>query len=233
MRVKPHPRSKPGANLPEIHKTPQFSTQIPPKPDRTIQSPWQVDLTKKFTPDLYMITPTYYRLTQPGDLTNVIQSAVLSKLDIQLIIVEDTSDNFPSKVVKDLAEQFSYPKTHTNITLLQRASSENAGSKMRGIYQRNEGLDWVVNNWKNKSAMVYFADDDNTYGYQLFHEFVSVGKENSKELVGVVPVGFIQADDWDGKGPYGSTVECKDRKVVNFHTGRESKNKKNEMKCQF
>ena len=133
--------------------------------------------------------------------------------------MEDTENTKPSNVVQDLASQFSYPKTHTNITLLQRASSAGAGSKMRGIYQRNEGLDWIASHQKNKSAMVYFADDDNTYGYQLFHEFVTVGLGSDRELVGVLPVGFIQADDWDGKGPYGRTVECRDRRVINFHTG--------------
>jgi len=33
----------------------------------------------------------------------------------------------------------------------------------RGVFQRNAGLNWVMKNYKNTSAAVYLADDDNTY----------------------------------------------------------------------
>ena len=114
------------------------------------------NLSNQFIPDLYMITPTYTRVTQQSDLTNVIQSAVLSDLKIQLIIVEDTNNKHPSAVVQDLAHQFSFPKTRTNITLLQCASSTKKWNKrMRGVRQRNAALEWVSKHQKNESAMVY------------------------------------------------------------------------------
>ena len=171
------------------------------------------NFSNQFIPDFYMITPTYTRVTQQSDLTNIIQSAVLSDLNIQLIIVEDTDNKHPSAVVQDLAHQFSFPKTRTNITLLQCASSTKKWNKrMRGVGQRNAALEWVSKHQKNESAMVYFGDDDNTYSYKLFHEFVTVGRDDDKESLGVLPVGMIQREESTN-----FTVECKDRRVINFH----------------
>lgn len=45
--------------------------------------------------------------------------------------------------------------------------------KPRGVLQRNAGLEWIRNTSKRKKlepAVVYFADDDNTYSLQIFEE---------------------------------------------------------------
>ena len=48
----------------------------------------------------------------------------------------------------------------------------------------------------------------------MFHEFVTVGRGNRKEeTLGILPVGMIQRT-----GTENFTVECEDRKVINFHT---------------
>ena len=45
--------------------------------------------------------------------------------------------------------------------------------KPRGVLQRNAGLDWLKQTARTRHlepAVVYFADDDNTYSLQLFEE---------------------------------------------------------------
>lgn len=40
--------------------------------------------------------------------------------------------------------------------------------KPRGVSNRNRGLDWIRANATD--GVFYFADDDNTYDLQIFHE---------------------------------------------------------------
>lgn len=40
--------------------------------------------------------------------------------------------------------------------------------KPRGVSNRNRGLDWIRANASD--GVFYFADDDNTYDLQIFHE---------------------------------------------------------------
>lgn len=42
------------------------------------------------------------------------------------------------------------------------------GPKPRGVSNRNRGLQWLRAN--ATSGVFYFADDDNTYDIELFHE---------------------------------------------------------------
>ena len=59
-------------------------------------------------------------------------------------------------------------------------------SKPRGVFQRNEALAWLRNNFKvGDLGVVYFADDDNTYSSELF-EAIRVTKS-----VSVLPVGLV------------------------------------------
>ena len=42
-------------------------------------------------------------------------------------------------------------------------------SKPRGVFQRNAGIGWLRENARGRGG-VYFADDDNTYGLEIFQE---------------------------------------------------------------
>lgn len=41
-------------------------------------------------------------------------------------------------------------------------------SKPRGVSNRNRGLSWIRANATN--GVFYFADDDNTYDLEIFHQ---------------------------------------------------------------
>jgi beta-1,3-glucuronyltransferase len=43
-----------------------------------------------------------------------------------------------------------------------------AGSKPRGVSNRNRGLEWLRAN--ATKGVFYFADDDNTYDIEIFEE---------------------------------------------------------------
>ena len=59
-------------------------------------------------------------------------------------------------------------------------------SKPRGVFQRNEAISFLRNNFKvGDAGVVYFADDDNAYSVELFEE-ISV-----TEKVSVFPVGLV------------------------------------------
>ncbi|CAH2311577.1 galactosylgalactosylxylosyl 3-beta-glucuronosyltransferase 1-like isoform X1 [Pelobates cultripes] len=70
--------------------------------------------------------------------------------------------------------------------LYVKTSAEVTGSK--GALQRNLGLSWLRNKFlpgEAPSAVVYFADDDNTYSLELFEEMRYTKK------VSVWPVAFV------------------------------------------
>jgi hypothetical protein len=49
---------------------------------------------------------------------------------------------------------------------------ESNWKKPRGVLQRNTALQWIRNNLKADVAqgVIYFADDDNSYGLEVFEE---------------------------------------------------------------
>lgn len=49
---------------------------------------------------------------------------------------------------------------------------ESNWKKPRGVQQRNTALQWIRNNLKagEDRGVIYFADDDNTYGLEVFDE---------------------------------------------------------------
>ena len=56
------------------------------------------------------------------------------------------------------------------------------------MQQRNLGLEWLRNNYKNQSVdidgVLFFGDDDNSYDVRLFDEYIS-----NVNTVGVWAVG--------------------------------------------
>ena len=68
------------------------------------------------------------------------------------------------------------------------ASKKGHKTILRGVLQRNAGLQWLRDTYSSslegQDGVVYFADDDNTYSDELFREM-----RNTK-TVSVWPVGL-------------------------------------------
>ena len=176
-----------------------------------------------FIPQLYVITPTYERVTQFSDLVNVVQAIASSHVPTQLIIVEDTNFQFCSPAVNHLKDLYNYPKFLLNFTLLTQGSPVNK-HELRGWKQRNRALNWTTeyatseSENSNKSAIVYFADDDNTYNSDMFKAFTQIGKLNKNHVVGMLPIAGIKNDGWNNTGIHGNPFQCWNNSVVQIHT---------------
>ena len=108
-------------------------------------------------PRLFVITPTKARLTQKADLIRLSQT-LMNVPDLHWIVVEDSYRT--SNMIERLLSRSGLPFTH-----LAKASTEEF-SHGKGMQQRNLGLEWLRRTYRNLSelhAVVYFADDDNTY----------------------------------------------------------------------
>lgn len=77
-----------------------------------------------------------------------------------------------------LSNSSSLHRCVIEITLVQFSApmpaqykNKTKGPKPRGVSNRNRGLKWVREN--AETGVAYFADDDNTYDLELFHEVSS------------------------------------------------------------
>ncbi|KAL7880254.1 hypothetical protein SRHO_G00025080 [Serrasalmus rhombeus] len=169
---------------------------------------------KTSLPTIYVITPTYARLVQKAELTRLSQT-FLHVPQLHWILVEDAPHKTP--LVRDFLAASGLTYTHLHmLTPKERKLQEGDPTwlKPRGAEQRNEGLRWLremaaAAGGKGptiESAVVYFADDDNTYSLQLFEEMRYTVK------VSVWPVGLVGGMKFERP-----VVE--NGKVVRFHTG--------------
>lgn len=129
----------------------------------------KLDLTEK--PTIYAITPTFARPVQKAELTRLYQT-FLHIPNFHWIVVEDAE--MKTKLVTRFLENSTLIYTHLAAST---PSSYKLGrhdpnwKKPRGVEQRNAALRWLRENLKvTDRAIVFFADDDNTYSIKLFHE---------------------------------------------------------------
>lgn len=167
---------------------------------------------RSLLPTIYVITPTYARLVQKAELTRLSQT-FLHVPQLHWVLVEDAPQK--SLLVSNLLKSSGLSYTHLHIqTAAQRKLHEGDPNwlKPRGVEQRNEGLRWLREDRReaagdaSEQAVVYFADDDNTYSLQLFQEMRNTQK------VSVWPVGLVGAMKYESP-----LVQA--GKVVGFHTG--------------
>lgn len=173
------------------------------------------ELKKTDVPKIYVITPTYARLVQKAELTRLTHT-LLHVPQLHWIVVEDAPQ--PTPLVTDFLAASGLTYTHLHkLTPKDKKLQEGDPSwlKPRGAEQRNEGLRWLremgaAAEGKEAAALeeavVYFADDDNTYSLQLFEEMRYTYR------VSVWPVGLVGGMKFERP-----VVE--DGKVVRFHTG--------------
>ena len=122
---------------------------------------------------IYVITPTYERLSRKMELTRMVQALMLDG-GIYWILVEDAKNY--SMGVRKVAYDSGLPFAH----VLRKQKKLRAGH--RGIDQRNAGLDIVRK--VGLPGIIYFADDDNVYDYRLFEELRTI------KTVGLFATGF-------------------------------------------
>ncbi|KAJ8300157.1 hypothetical protein KUTeg_021676 [Tegillarca granosa] len=156
----------------------------------------QVD-TDPILPILYLITPTYYRLSQIPDLTRLANTLAHVK-KAHWIVVEDAYHE--SQRVLALLNQSSITYTY----LTKRESKKARASNLKGVSQRNAGIEWIrQHHIPTVDGVFYFADDDNTYSLELFEEMRKTRK------VSIWPVGFAG-------GRAVETPKVENGKVVGF-----------------
>ena len=119
------------------------------------------------TPTIFVITPTYARLTQKSDLTSVCHT--LSHVQNLVWIVIEDSDH-RSELVEKLLQRCNAPSVHLNAVTPKYY--KDSKWKPRGVLQRNAGLSWIREHHTvdNCSGIVYFGDDDNSYDLRLFEK---------------------------------------------------------------
>lgn len=148
---------------------------------------------------VYVVTPTYKRPTQAPDLTRLSQALMLAEAKIFWIIVEDAYA--PSKLVRDVLRRSGLDGVHLLGKTPVQHKQPSAG---KGVAPRRRALEWLRAN-ATTPAVLYFADDDNSYDHRVFAEITRVRK------VGVFPVGLV--------GGFGisSPVVSRDGHVTGFH----------------
>nr|XP_018910081.1 PREDICTED: galactosylgalactosylxylosylprotein 3-beta-glucuronosyltransferase P-like isoform X1 [Bemisia tabaci] len=115
-------------------------------------------------PMLYIITPTYRRPEQIAELTRLAQTLMHVK-NIHWLVIEDATQK--TWQVTQLLERTGIKFEHL-IAPMPEDLKKKKGLKPRGVSNREKGINWVRNH--TTDGVLYFADDDNTYDIQIFHE---------------------------------------------------------------
>ncbi|XP_033115922.1 galactosylgalactosylxylosylprotein 3-beta-glucuronosyltransferase 3-like [Anneissia japonica] len=155
------------------------------------QYPYAVDYISQIIdddlPTIYAITPTYARHVQKAELTRISQTFLHIK-NFHWIVVEDALEK--SQLVSHFLEKSGLVYTHLNTKTpehYQLGENDPSWLKPRGVEQRNLAIDWLLRHVdaNKEPGVLYFADDDNTYDLQIFHEM------RSTQTVSVWPVGIV------------------------------------------
>ncbi|CAF0868838.1 unnamed protein product [Rotaria sordida] len=150
---------------------------------KPIEESWNDPLSIR---KIYMITPTKRRAEQIADLTRLAQTLYLIP-NLVWIVIEDESQL--TRRIHRLLQSFHLPFIHLNIATpdyLKPTQNQSTWRRPRGMIQKNIGLQWIRQNTNsNDDALIYFADDDNTYHWKLFQEIRKI------QSVGVWPVGLV------------------------------------------
>ena len=98
------------------------------------------------------------------------------------IVIED-SNTKTNQVSTFFAENCNVKYTHLNV------GSPAYSRKLKGFAQRNEGMNWVRQHFRDssnrKEGVLYFVDDDDTYSIIFFDEM------RYTKTISVWPVGLV------------------------------------------
>lgn len=170
-------------------------------PEQTFEIlPELVNCNKKI---VYLITPTYHRLTQKVNLVQMAQALMLDG-GIYWIMIEDTP-NPPDLGLRTFLYETGLPFAHLTVP------TEPLKEGHRGVLQRNAGIDIVHE--IGIPGLVYFADDDNVYDHRLFDQLRKI------KGIGLGASGFSGGSNFE-TCVLDETTHKITRFVTNF-TGRE------------
>ena len=114
-------------------------------------------------PLIYVVTPTYYRLTQRADMTRLANTLQLVKR-LHWIVIEDFDE-----INMNIQEILN--SSHIPFTYFAQKKIKTTKGHYRGLDQRNAALDWIMKNHNPElPAVIYFADDDNAYSLEIFEQ---------------------------------------------------------------
>ena len=133
---------------------------------------------------IYIITPTYTRREQVAELTRLGQTLMLAG-SVHWVVAEDADTCSP--LVTSLLQRLELPWTHLASPMPDMYHKTRLRDSPRGVSSRRAGLSWVLEHVRHsdQGAVVYFADDDNTYDIRLFQQIAATSK------ISMFPVGFI------------------------------------------
>uniref|UniRef100_A0A7E4UN63 Galactosylgalactosylxylosylprotein 3-beta-glucuronosyltransferase n=1 Tax=Panagrellus redivivus TaxID=6233 RepID=A0A7E4UN63_PANRE len=129
---------------------------------------------------IVVVTPTYRRSVRLPDLTRL-KNTLLNIANLHWIIVEDGPSAVPavSRMLQMSGLNYTYLQYKTKF-----------GYPRRGWYQRDMAIEYLENNKHTitggQHAVLYFADDDNSYDTRLFDEYI----RNVKKI-GIWGVGLV------------------------------------------
>ena len=111
---------------------------------------------------VFVITPTYKRLSQKPNLVSLSQSLKLVD-GLHWIVIEDAPQGSLSTWLAQMLHRNRHSHTHL------ACPTDPKYRYARGLAQRNCGLQWIQSQNLTEGAF-YFGDDDNTYDSRLFDE---------------------------------------------------------------
>ncbi|KAF7261102.1 hypothetical protein EG68_01605 [Paragonimus skrjabini miyazakii] len=143
---------------------------------------------------IYILTATYPRLVQRAELTRLCNTLRNVK-NIHWIVCEDSESK--TNLTATLLARCGVPYTHLfaeTPPFARQTPNMPYWTHPRGVAQRNRGLQWLreVLVQGHDNAVLYIADDDNTYSLDLFEEIRSTRRASTW------PVGLSGELPWEG-----------------------------------
>ncbi|XP_020592369.1 probable beta-1,4-xylosyltransferase IRX9H [Phalaenopsis equestris] len=152
---------------------------------------------------LIIVTPTYNRALQYYYLHRLGQTLRLVPPPLVWIVVEmESASDETAEVLRKTGVMYRH--------LVCKRSFKDV--KDRGVYQRNTALEHIENH--HLDGIVYFADDDNIYSFQLFSQLREIRR------FGIWPVAMLAQSKNSAilEGPV-----CNGSRVIGWHTNEKSK----------
>lgn len=134
---------------------------------------------------IIIVTPTYNRQERIADLTRLSQT-LMHISDVHWIVIEDSNQTY--NTVKRILER-------SKLTHIYFYTIKKTGFPSRGWTQRNMALKYIKKNYRDydKNAVVYFADDDNSYDIRLFDKYIKKVQKIGVWAVGLVGGALVEA----------------------------------------
>ncbi|VDK17735.1 unnamed protein product [Anisakis simplex] len=136
-------------------------------------------------PTIIVITPTHKRPERLADMTRFSQT-ISHVSNLHWIVIEDS--NHTVDAVERILQRSGLPYVYFFTTT-------QPGFPKRGWTHRNLGLSYIREKYRNykRPAVLYFADDDNSYDIRLFDKYIRKVKTIGVWAVGLSGAAAVEA----------------------------------------